>query len=268
MFSFWKQEDRIGGRTWTAKTLGEEIEMGGTWVHWSQPHVYTELHRHEMAGTIERARMYKLENGGRNCLSDITFNPPLSPIRQTAVVQGHINKGAKIHLKLREKLPGWTWTSSGYRTSECFFAFSDHSRTHPSGPSGTWCIGFGYNGKLADKTDSQHIIWQFKESLYSNVTIEAYATHDWMNDPYAKGAWACWGPNSASKFLEKSQRRHGRIVFASADWADGWRGFVDGAIKQGQVAVREVLKLLKEQGVAQSRLYSLFSENWLQLTVG
>lgn len=26
--------DRIGGRTWTASELGEEIEMGGTWVHW------------------------------------------------------------------------------------------------------------------------------------------------------------------------------------------------------------------------------------------
>lgn len=26
--------DRIGGRTWTAKTLGQEFEMGGTWVHW------------------------------------------------------------------------------------------------------------------------------------------------------------------------------------------------------------------------------------------
>jgi len=26
--------DRVGGRTWTAKELGEDFEMGGTWVHW------------------------------------------------------------------------------------------------------------------------------------------------------------------------------------------------------------------------------------------
>lgn len=38
--------DRIGGRTWTAKVLGEEIEMGGTWVHWAQPHLYSELRRY------------------------------------------------------------------------------------------------------------------------------------------------------------------------------------------------------------------------------
>jgi lysyl oxidase-like protein 2/3/4 len=38
--------DRIGGRTWTATVMGEEIEMGGTWVHWAQPHLYSELHRY------------------------------------------------------------------------------------------------------------------------------------------------------------------------------------------------------------------------------
>lgn len=38
--------DRIGGRTWTAKALGEELEMGGTWVHWNQPHLYSELRRY------------------------------------------------------------------------------------------------------------------------------------------------------------------------------------------------------------------------------
>lgn len=38
--------DRIGGRTWTAKVLGEDLEIGGTWVHWAQPHLYAELHRY------------------------------------------------------------------------------------------------------------------------------------------------------------------------------------------------------------------------------
>lgn len=32
--------DRIGGRTWTAKALGQEFEMGGTWVHWSAPSLH------------------------------------------------------------------------------------------------------------------------------------------------------------------------------------------------------------------------------------
>lgn len=38
--------DRIGGRTWLDHRLGTDIELGGTWVRWTQPFVWTELHRY------------------------------------------------------------------------------------------------------------------------------------------------------------------------------------------------------------------------------
>lgn len=38
--------DRIGGRTWTADAMGRRLELGGTWVHWIQPHVWAELSRY------------------------------------------------------------------------------------------------------------------------------------------------------------------------------------------------------------------------------
>ncbi|KAJ6130251.1 hypothetical protein N7512_003031 [Penicillium capsulatum] len=66
-----------------------------------------------------------------------------------------------------------------------------------------------------------------------------YLTHDWMNDPFAKGTWCCWGPNKFSHFVPELQKPHGRVFFASADWADGWRGFVDGAIESGQKAAND-----------------------------
>jgi lysyl oxidase-like protein 2/3/4 len=65
---------RIGGRTWTAKAFGEEFEMGGTWVHWNQPHLYHELHRYGLyrhlktsAGTLAPEKYY--------------FKPAHAPIR-------------------------------------------------------------------------------------------------------------------------------------------------------------------------------------------
>lgn len=75
-----------------------------------------------------------------------------------------------------------------------------------------------------------------------------------MNDPYSKGVWACWGPGGASQYLEELQKPHGRLVFASADWADGWRGFVDGAIERGQTAVREVLHMLENSVSVEAKL--------------
>ncbi|MBM0126092.1 FAD-dependent oxidoreductase [Pimelobacter simplex] len=44
--------DRLGGRTWTDHRLGHDLEFGGTWVHWVQPHTWAELTRYGLG--IER----------------------------------------------------------------------------------------------------------------------------------------------------------------------------------------------------------------------
>src|SRR5437667_5347469 len=38
--------DRVGGRTWTDRRLGHDLELGGTWVHWVQPHTWAEMTRY------------------------------------------------------------------------------------------------------------------------------------------------------------------------------------------------------------------------------
>lgn len=68
-----------------------------------------------------------------------------------------------------------------------------------------------------------------------------------MNDPFAKGTWSCWGPNQFRRYVQELQKAEGRVFFASADWADGWRGFVDGAIESEQKAANEVKTFLEGQ---------------------
>ena len=41
--------DRLGGRTWTAPWDGTKIEYGGAWVHWHQPHTFSEITRAGLA---------------------------------------------------------------------------------------------------------------------------------------------------------------------------------------------------------------------------
>jgi monoamine oxidase len=41
--------DRIGGRTFVTEQGGQKYEIGGTWVHWGQPFVWSELHRYGLA---------------------------------------------------------------------------------------------------------------------------------------------------------------------------------------------------------------------------
>ena len=47
-------------------------------------------------------------------------------------------------------------------------------------------------------------------------------------------------PGFTFKYLEALRQRAGNILFANADWALGWRGFIDGAIEEGTRAAFEI----------------------------
>jgi len=59
--------DRIGGRTWTTERLGRALELGGTWVHWAQPHVWAEITRYglQVVASPEPQRAYWWADGAR-----------------------------------------------------------------------------------------------------------------------------------------------------------------------------------------------------------
>lgn len=38
--------NRLGGRTFTSRFVDQEVEYGGAWIHWLQPHVWSEMERY------------------------------------------------------------------------------------------------------------------------------------------------------------------------------------------------------------------------------
>ena len=38
--------DRLGGRTYTIEDDGCKVELGGTWIHWTQPFIWAEKERY------------------------------------------------------------------------------------------------------------------------------------------------------------------------------------------------------------------------------
>jgi monoamine oxidase len=58
--------DRVGGRTWTDPRLGHDLELGGTWVHWVQPHSWAEMTRYgrEIVRSPAAEEAYWLGAGG------------------------------------------------------------------------------------------------------------------------------------------------------------------------------------------------------------
>jgi monoamine oxidase len=43
--------ERLGGRVWTDHRLGRDLEIGGTWLHWVQPHAWSEITRYGLEVT-------------------------------------------------------------------------------------------------------------------------------------------------------------------------------------------------------------------------
>lgn len=60
-----------------------------------------------------------------NCLSDVQFDPPLSPTKQSAAQAGHTNLGEKYHFVLNEIQGNWFANTSDPRSS-FLFGMKDH----------------------------------------------------------------------------------------------------------------------------------------------
>lgn len=181
----------------------------------------------------------------RNCLSDVIFTPALSDIRTEAAKAGQVNYGSKFHVKLSTAEEPWAVTSKIAPPGLPFNSCVQDRNTEDY--KSQWAVAFGTTGAVpspaVSKENADGFINMYKSTFNrpgSEAEPVAYLTHDWAIDPMSKGAWACLGPDGYSKYLEELQKDHGDVVFASADWAVGGIGFVDGAIEQGKQAARRI----------------------------
>lgn len=49
-----------------------------------------------------------------------------------------------------------------------------------------------------------------------------------------------------TKYQDELQSPHGNVHFASADWANGWRAAIDGALEQGFLTSRDITKDIRQ----------------------
>lgn len=176
-----------------------------------------------------------------NCLNDVVFEPQLDPLKVEASKTRHANRGIKIHAAIEEECLGWQGTA--LPPAKLSLGVSDVSH----GPGdGAGLVFFMYPDALSSPSRSnlpqiEAIInadvrpktvapWNFRSALY----------HDWAEDEFSKGAWCVYKPAFMSKYQQALQRQHGRVYFASADHANGWKGFIDGAIEDGRRVAHEL----------------------------
>jgi monoamine oxidase len=160
-----------------------------------------------------------------NALGAIEFDPPLPEDKQRAIELGQASRGIKLMIHARG--PDLNQTSIrfrhpfGYLSSETLF-----------GDGTQLMIGFGWDSALVDATDRAGIQASLDSILPGYEVLDATA-HDWTADEFSKGTWAIHRPGWYEHHQPAMRRPEGDLVLAGSDLANGWSGFIDGAIESG-----------------------------------
>ena len=89
--------------------------------------------------------------------------------------------------------------------------------------------------------------WHALETRHPNVTVlEATVSHDWVEDPYARGTWLSGAPGQFQGFKDLADTPP-PCVFVGGDVSRRWYGWMEGAITSGRDGAVRVHQFL-EQG--------------------
>jgi monoamine oxidase len=160
-----------------------------------------------------------------NVLGGIEFAPPLSEGKQEGIALGQASRGVKIFLRAR----GGDVLENAIRPGHPF-GYLDTELLLGDGTQ--LQIGFGIDSERCDPADAAALQRSLDEIL-PGYELVAAAAHDWLGDEFARGTWAIHRPGWYTRHHAEMRRAEGRIFLAGSDLANGWSGFIDGAIESG-----------------------------------
>ena len=160
-----------------------------------------------------------------NALGGIEFRPALPEDKQRAIELGQASRGIKVMIHARgEAVP-----QSSIRFEHPFGYLSSEVLRD----DGTQLmIGFGFDAERCDATDLAGMQASLDETLPGYEILDV-AAHDWLADEFSRGTWAIHRPGWYEHHHAAMRRPEGNVILAGSDLANGWAGFIDGAIESG-----------------------------------
>ncbi|MFD4422303.1 flavin monoamine oxidase family protein [Agromyces sp. NPDC058484] len=172
-----------------------------------------------------------------NTLGALHFQPALGAARLSALSHGHAGRGMKVwaHVQGLQE-PVFTTAPDDLPLTA---VVTEQVRDDGS----QFVVGFGPDAMRVPPNDETAV----RDALAGMLPAEAHILgtdgHDWCADEFSRGTWSSFQPGQLST-LPALQAAHGRVLFAGSDIANGWNGFMDGAIESGLTAARSVTRLL------------------------
>jgi monoamine oxidase len=168
-----------------------------------------------------------------NVLKDIEFRPGIHPDKLAASREGHPGQGFKVYAEVKGRIPNVLLYGDNNEAIEEALAY--HIADDKSLIA---CFGNDHRGQ--DIYDEKYLQATLRKYL-PDIEVTGSAGYGWVNDPFAKGTWCTWRPNWYRKYGEGLRDGpEGRIYFASSDYCEGSRGYIDGAIGSGIKAAQQI----------------------------
>jgi monoamine oxidase len=171
-----------------------------------------------------------------NVLPHVRFDA-LSTAKRDAIALGQASRGIKLWLRVEGESRGINAISPGHP-----FGYMMVDRLLPDGTQ--LLVGFGVDAANIDLEDCPALQRSLDE-LHPGLEILDTTAHDWLADEFSLGTWAIHRPGWYTRHHAAMREPEHGLVFAGSDFADGWSGYIDGAIESGLRASRQVQALLK-----------------------
>jgi monoamine oxidase len=160
-----------------------------------------------------------------NALGTIEFSPGLPEDKQRGIQLGQASRGIKVMIHARGK----DLMQNSIRFQHPF-GYLDSEVVVGDGTQ--LMIGFGGDAERCDATDLAGMQAAMDTILPGYEVLDATA-HDWFADEFSGGTWAIHRPGWYEHHHAAMRRPERNVILAGSDLANGWSGFIDGAIESG-----------------------------------
>jgi monoamine oxidase len=170
-----------------------------------------------------------------NALDAIEFAPPLSSAKRAAIEEGQLSQGVKAWVHIR----GAGAPFLALASDEHPLVLLQYERATSDG---YLAFAFGADARKLDRTDGA--IEDAVRIWLPDAQVVEWACHDWVADEFSRETWATFRPGWLTRHAEALQEPEGRVLLSGSDYANGWVGFIDGAIESGIRVARQISEVI------------------------
>ncbi len=172
-----------------------------------------------------------------NVLPSVTFSPPLDTRLMGAAKERHAGRGIKLYALAKGRA---TRAKKATALAPAPHPLS-YALTYAVDDAHTLFVCFGPDPEKLGIGDRAAVEAALR-AWFPGIQVEDTTGWSWTEDPFARGTWSNFRPGWLGRYADAFERDRGRLLFASADVGEGWRGFIDGAIGAGQRAARRAVE--------------------------